>query len=98
VKNTSRAPLARLKVMETWYDKDGNVLSGGDAVVDKLLGPGELATLEIRTPVNLKMTASKLQFVHANGGIPKPHKLAKLDATGDAKEPAAKPASAKKKK
>src|SRR5438876_12260243 len=28
VKNTSSAPIGRLKVSETWYDKDGNMTPG----------------------------------------------------------------------
>lgn len=96
VKNTSNAPIARLKVVETWYDKDGNTIPGGEASVNGLLQPGEVQSLELRTPVNLKMTQSKLQFLHANGGIPKPHRVQKLDEAETAKEPAAKPAAATK--
>src|SRR2546428_7553461 len=29
VKNTSAAPIARLQVVETWYDKTNNVIPGG---------------------------------------------------------------------
>ena len=99
VKNTSNAPIARLKIVETWYDAEGNVIPGGDASINGLLQPGEVQALEVRTPVNLKMKSSKLQFVHANGGVPKPHRVAKIDDPGssvDAKEAAAKPASATK--
>ncbi len=95
VKNTSNAPIARLKIAETWYDAEGGVIPGGEATVNGLLQPGEVQTLEIRTPVNLKMKQSKLQFIHANGGIPKPHRVTKFDGE-DAKEPAAKPAAAAK--
>jgi hypothetical protein len=95
VKNTSKAPIARLRVAETWYDKDGNVVGGGESSVNGLLQPGEINSLEIRTPVNVKMTGSKLQFTHANGGIPKPHKVAKFE-DADSKEPATKTASATK--
>ena len=95
VKNTSNAPIARLKIVETWYDKDGNVIPGGEASITGLLQPAELQTLEIRTPVNAKMSSSKLQFVHANGGIPKPRRVAKFEGDGDAKEPATKAAAAK---
>ncbi len=95
VKNTSNAPIARLKIVETWYDAEGGVIPGGEATVNGLLQPGEIQTLEVRTPVNLKMKQSKLQFVHANGGIPKPHRVAKFGGE-DAKEPAAKAAVAAK--
>ncbi len=96
VKNTSNAPIPRLKVSETWYDKDGNMIPGGDAVINGLLQPGEIATLEIRTPVNPKMAQSMMQFSHANGTVPKPHSVKTLDAPGAAKEPATKAASATK--
>jgi hypothetical protein len=92
VKNTSAAPIGRLRIAETWYDESGGLIPGGDAVINGLLQPGEVATLEIRTPVNPKMKTSMLQFTHANGGIPKPHAVKSLDAP--AKEPAAKTASA----
>jgi hypothetical protein len=93
VKNMSAAPIPRLRIVETWYDKDGNVIPGGEAVINGLLQPGEIATLELRTPVNPKMASSMLQFTHANGGIPKPHAVKAFD---DAKEPAAKNASVSK--
>ena len=85
VKNMSAAPIARLKIAETWYDKEGNAIPGGDAVINGLLQPGEVQTLEIKTPVNLKMTASKMQFTHANGPVNKPHKVTKFDGGADAK-------------
>jgi hypothetical protein len=100
VKNTSNAPIPRLRVAESWYDKDGNMIPGGDAAINGLLQPGEVQTLEIRTPTNPKMATSMLQFTHANGSV-KPHAVKSLDAPGDAKdkkEPAAKNASATKKK
>jgi len=93
VKNTSNAPIGRLRIVESWYDKDGGLIPGGDAAVNGLLQPGEVKMLEIRTPVNPKMAQSMLQFTHANGGVPKPHAVKSLDAP---KEPAAKTASATK--
>ena len=98
VKNMSASPIARLKIAETWYDKEGNTIPGGDAVIDGLLQAGEVKTMEIRTPVNLKMAQSKMQFTHANGTVNKPHKVAKFDGAdaADAPKPAAKPAAKKK--
>jgi hypothetical protein len=97
VKNTSPGPIPRLKVAETWFDKDGNMIPGGEAVVNGLLQPNEVTMMEIRSPVNLNMIQSRLQFSHANGTVnAKPVKT--MDAPGAAaKEPAAKPAAAKKK-
>jgi hypothetical protein len=92
VKNTSAAPIPRLKVAETWFDKDGNMIPGGEAVVNGLLQPGETSTLEVRTPVNLKMLQSRLQFSHANGTV----NAKSVKSLDGAKEPAAKTAAATK--
>ena len=102
VKNTSPGPIPRLKVAETWFDKDGNMIPGAEASINGLLQPNQVETLELRTPVNLKMVQSQLQFSHANGTI-KPKPVKTMDAPGAAakapaaKEPAAKKAAAKKK-
>jgi hypothetical protein len=94
VKNNASGPLLRLTVDETWYDAAGGLVTGGKGVVNRL-EPGEVATVKIETPYNAKMKANNYNFTHANGTI-KPHAVAKLTAAGD-KEPAAKPAAAKKK-
>src|SRR5262245_33411872 len=100
VKNTSPGPIPRLKVAETWFDKDGGMIPGGEAVVNGLLQPNEVTTLEVRTPVNTKMLQSRLQFSHANGTV-NAHPVKTMDspavAAAKEKEAAAKPASAKKK-
>jgi hypothetical protein len=95
VKNNMNAPLVRLTIDETWYDAAGALVTGGKGVVNRL-EPGEIGTVTIETPFNPKMKANNYNFSHANGTI-KPHKVAKLVAPDAAKEPAAKPAAAKKK-
>src|SRR5262245_25632765 len=95
VKNNAPAPLLRLTVDETWYDKAGGLVTGGKGVINRL-EPGEIATVKIETPYDAKMNANNYNFSHANGTV-KPHRVEKLTAGGDTKEPAAKPASAKKK-
>jgi hypothetical protein len=95
VKNTSPGPIPRLKVAETWFDKDGNMIPGGEAVVNGLLQPGEIGVLEVRTPVNLKMLQSRLQFSHANGTV-NAHTVKSMDGAAAAKEPAARTAAATK--
>jgi len=96
VKNTMNAPLLRLTIDETWYDAAGGLVTGGKGIVNRL-EPGEVGTVVIETPFNPKMKANNYNFAHANGTI-KPHKVAKLVSAADAaKEPAAKPAAAKKK-
>jgi len=94
VKNNAVGPLLRLTIDETWYDAGGGLVTGGKGVVARL-EPGEVATVKIETPFNAKMKANNYNFTHANGTI-KPHAVPKLTAAGE-KEPAAKPAAAKKK-
>jgi hypothetical protein len=97
VKNNMNAPLLRLTIDETWYDAAGGLVTGGKGIVQRL-EPGEVGTVKIETPFNPKMKANNYNFSHANGTI-KPHKVAKLTPPADAaKEPAAKPAAATKKK
>ena len=94
VKNNTNAPLLRLTVDETWYDKAGGLVTGGKGVLNRL-EPGEIGTVKIETPFNPKMSANNYNFSHANGTV-KPHRVEKLAAAADAKEPAAKPAAKKK--
>jgi len=95
VKNMSPAPIPRLTITETWYDAGGATVAGGKGTINGMLQPGEVQTITIETPFNAKMKANNYNFTHANGTV-KPHNVAKLTAAGD-KEPAAKPAAAKKK-
>jgi hypothetical protein len=95
VKNISNAPIARLKVAETWYDKKNNMLPGGEGVINGLLQPNEVQTIEVRTPTNPNFNVQMLMFTHANGTV-KPHVVKALDDAAAKKEPAAKQASATK--
>ena len=95
VRNTANAPLLRLTIDETWYDKAGGLVTGGKGVLPRL-EPGEIATVKIETPFNPTMSANNYNFAHANGTV-KPHRVDKLVPPADAKEPATKPAAAKKK-
>jgi hypothetical protein len=91
VKNNTNAPLLRLTVDETWYDKSGGLVTGGKGVINRLEA-GEIGTVRIETPYDAKMNANNYNFTHANGTV-KPHRVDKLSAPGDAKEQAAKPAA-----
>ena len=108
VRNASQAPIARLQITETWYDKSGAIVAGGKSAINGLLQPGEIQTMIIETPYNKAMSSNNWNFQHANGTV-KPAKVKALDdpkpatttagaATGTTagKEPAAKPATAKK--
>jgi hypothetical protein len=96
VKNTMSAPIGRLKIVETWFDKSGGTIPGGEGVINGLLQPGEVQTIEIQTPYNDKMNANSWNFAHANGTV-KPHLVKSFDAASGAKEPAAKTTTTKKK-
>jgi hypothetical protein len=95
VKNISNAPIPRLKVSETWYDKKNNMLPGGEAVINGLLQPNDVQMLEVRTPTNPNFQVQMFMFTHANGTV-KPHLVKSLDSPDAKKEPAAKNASATK--
>ena len=89
----SPAPIPRLTIDEVWYDKNNEIIPGGKGVVPGLLQPGEVQTVEIKTPSNPAMARSMLQFSHANGTVPKPHPVTSFDPP---KDPATKSASATK--
>jgi hypothetical protein len=95
VKNISTAPIGRLTIDETWYGKDGQMVTGGKGYINGLLQPGEVKTIEIQTAYNAKMNANNWNFSHANGQV-KPHLVKSLDDANAKREPAAKTASATK--
>ena len=98
VKNLTSAPIARLTIDETWYDKAGATIGGGKGVLNGLLQPGEIQTITVESPYNAKMSANQYRFSHANGGVT-PKQVNKFDAEGNANTPkaaAAKPAAKKK--
>ena len=94
VKNASPGPIARLKIAETWFDKGGNIVGGGEATLDKPLAPGGVDTVTIQTPWSSKMNGNGFNFSHANGTV-KLKKVKSLDEPA-AKTAAAKPAGKKK--
>jgi len=96
VKNMSKAPIARLTVDVTWYDDKGTVVGGGKGVINGLLQPDEVQTMRIESGYNPKMKSNNYNFSHPNGTV-KPKQVAKLEGA-DTKEPAAKNATATKKK
>jgi hypothetical protein len=95
VKNISPGPIPRLTVAETWFDKKQQMVTGSKGFINGLLQPGEIKTIEIRTPRDPRMAANSWNFSHANGTV-KTHKVAKLDDPNGKKEPATKAASATK--
>jgi hypothetical protein len=94
LKNASSGPIARLKIAETWFDKGGNIVGGGEGSLEKPLAPGAVDTITIQTPWSAKMNGNGFNFSHANGTI-KLKKVKSLDEA-PAKTAAAKPAAKKK--
>jgi hypothetical protein len=74
VKNLSATgSIVGLNVSEFWYDKGGDLLQGtGDRQrLRTPLGPGEVATMTLKSPVVPNMTGAKPQykFAHQNGDV-----------------------------
>lgn len=69
IKNLSNGAIARLQVDEYWWDKENNTVGGDREYLKKPLMPGEVATIELRTPKNAKMHRNTYQFLHANGTV-----------------------------
>ena len=55
VKNTSAGPIPRLTVDEAWVRQEKQPHSGRQGRDQRLLQPGEIQTMEVRTPVNPNM-------------------------------------------
>jgi hypothetical protein len=94
VRNISQAPIARLQITETFYDKAGAVLISGRSAINGLLQPQEIQTMVIETPFKGGVNGDKLAFRHANGDV-KPHKVQKLETAKDTASAPAKPSTAK---
>jgi len=96
VKNPGLAPIARLAITETWFDKANNVVGGGKGEVPGLLQPGEVKAITIESSYKPSFNGDGFNFTHANGSV-KPKLVAKFDAAAGATAPAAKAPVAKKK-
>ena len=78
IKNLSPGAIAGLKVVEFWYDKDGNPVTGSQPFRwRKPLQPGEVIEVELKVPTDPRMDRNQYKFEHANGTI-KTTKLPKL--------------------
>jgi hypothetical protein len=95
VKNLSSAPIARLKIAETWFDKGGAIVGGSEGILEKSLAAGAVDTITIQTPWTAKMNGNSWNFSHANGTV-KPKKVKSFDAPKEPAAAAAKPAAKKK--
>lgn len=69
LKNIEAAPIAGLKVEENWYDKTGNPVMGDTFRHTKPLQPGEVVTVNFKSPRSPSMQRNQYLFSHANGNI-----------------------------
>lgn len=69
VRNISSAPIARLTLDESWYDKSGTVVASGNGFINGLFQPNEVRTVEIQTPYDSQMASNTLNFSHVNGTV-----------------------------
>ncbi len=95
VKNVGVAPIARLTITQTWFDKANTAVGGGKGVIDGLFQPGEVKTIAIEAAAKPTFNGDGFTFTHANGTV-RPKQVAKLTntaAAGEAAAPGAKPAA-----
>jgi hypothetical protein len=78
VRNAAAAPIPRLTIDQTWYNKAGAVVISARGMVKGLLQPGEVQEVLIETPYERNMISNNYQFQHANGTV-KPVRVDKLE-------------------
>jgi len=83
VKNVSAAPIARLSISETWFDKGQTQVATSQGALEKPLEPGAVDTVTIQTPWSARMNGNSWQFSHANGTV-KPKRVPKIEDTSKA--------------
>lgn len=81
LKNTSTAPIAGLKVEENYYDRAGQPIGGDIYRSRSPIMPGQVVKIELTTPRRPGMGDNRYNFSHANGTIPKPKVVPKLEVT-----------------
>jgi hypothetical protein len=69
VKNMSKGEIVGLKVVEYWYDKDGNPLPGDSKRLAKPLASGAIYSFVLRTPKHPQMASNNYVFSHDNGTV-----------------------------
>jgi hypothetical protein len=77
VKNVGVAPIARLTITETWFDKNSQVVGGGKGEIPGLFQPGEVKTVAIESVYKPSFNGNGFNFTHANGTV-RPKSVGKL--------------------
>jgi hypothetical protein len=97
VKNVGVAPIARLTITQTWFDKNQQVVGGGKGAVEGLLAPGAVETITIESVAKPSFNGDSFNFAHANGTV-RPKAVPKFPPAAPAAgaKPAAAPPATKK--
>jgi|RhiMetdeSRZDD1v2_1073273.scaffolds.fasta_scaffold44594_3 hypothetical protein len=71
VKNTSKGAIALLGVEEVWYDNSTprKIVTGDQQKVKRLINPGEVAEVTMKSPYKPGIAVSQYVFTHANGKV-----------------------------
>ena len=71
VKNTSKGAIALLGVDETWYDNSTprKIVTGDQQKVKRLINPGEVVEVTMKSPYKAGIALSQYVFTHANGKV-----------------------------
>ena len=71
IKNTSKGAIALLGVEEIWYDNSTprKIVTGDQQKVKKLINPGEITEVTMKSPYKPGLSVSQYMFTHANGKV-----------------------------
>jgi hypothetical protein len=71
VKNTSKGAIALLGIEEIWYDNSTprKIVTGDQQKVKKLINPGEVVEVTMKSPYKAGIAISQYVFSHANGKV-----------------------------
>jgi hypothetical protein len=69
VRNVSTGAIALLRADEYWYDTSRKMVTGDTQRVTKLINPGEIVEITMKSPMKPNLQTSQIQFAHANGKI-----------------------------
>jgi len=69
IRNTSKGPIALLKLDEYWYDKAGKLVSSDTQRYRQPFMPGEVIELTTRAPAAPGAARAQRTFEHANGKV-----------------------------
>jgi hypothetical protein len=69
IRNTSKGSIALLGIEEFWYNQKREIVSGDSQKVKRLINPGEIVEITMKSPWKEGLYTSQYTFNHANGKI-----------------------------